>query len=136
MNLAPTKRITSKEISRRNFVQNCVLSASALAAMPILGCRGVIGKSVPANGLASRTLPLDQHWLFGGKLNPEALLPQFNDSAFAKITLPHCATRLSWQNWAWEDWQEVWCYRRHFTLPEQFKGRRVFLEFDGVMVGA
>jgi beta-galactosidase len=79
---------------------------------------------------------LDQDWLFGGKLNPAALSPEFDDSAFEKITLPHCATKLSWQNWEWEAWQKVWCYRRHFTLPEQFKGQRVFLEFDGVMVGA
>jgi len=41
---------------------------------------------------------LDQDWLFGGKLTPESLSPQFDDSAFAKITLPHCATKLSWQN--------------------------------------
>ncbi len=81
-------------------------------------------------------MSLDKDWLFGGRLNPDALAPELDDSSFAKITLPHCATHLSWQNWNWKDWQEVWCYRRHFVLPDEFKGHRVFLDFDGVMVGA
>ncbi len=124
--------LTSPSLSRRDFVRNCVLSASALAALPIVGCC-TGGKT--SSGPSSRTVSLSKNWLFGGKLNPEALAPGFDDSSFEKITLPHCATHLSWQNWDWKDWQDVWCYRRHFTLPENFKSQRVFLDFDGVMVG-
>jgi beta-galactosidase len=122
------------EISRRDFIQTCVASVSAAATLPILGCRSLSSK-VP-QGAASQTLALDQDWLFGGELKPEALMPQFDDTAFARVTLPHCATKLSWQNWSWEEWQKVWCYCRHFSLPQNFKGQRILLEFDGVMVGA
>src|SRR6476660_4017055 len=91
-------------LSRRDFVKRCAISASALVAMPVLAKTG-------GNGPASLTLPLDQDWLFGGKLDPAALSPEFDDTAFRKVTLPHCPTKLSWQNWDFKEWQEVWCYR-------------------------
>ena len=126
-----------QSLSRRKFVQSCVSGVAAVSLAPILGCKSTSGerRSSP-NGPASHVLPLNQDWLFGGKLDPAALLPAFDDSRFSRVTLPHCATKLSWQNWAWEDWQAVWCYRRHFSLPATFKRQRLFLEFDGVMVGA
>ncbi|HVH72871.1 MAG TPA: glycoside hydrolase family 2 TIM barrel-domain containing protein [Candidatus Dormibacteraeota bacterium] len=44
--------------------------------------------------------------------------------------------KLSWQNWDPRAWEDVWNYQRHFALPEEFRGSRVFLHFAGVMVGA
>lgn len=123
-------------ISRRTFVRKSMLSASMLTALPILGCRGMKGQTAASlNGPSSWTMPLNDGWLFGGKLTPEASSPEFDDKGFVPVTLPHCATKLSWQNWDWQGWQEVWCYRRHFVLPEKFKKQRVFLDFEGVMVG-
>lgn len=129
-----TNRIGPSLLSRREFVQTCALGVAALTSAPLLGCRTLAQEKPP--GAASSRISLDRDWLFGGKLEPAALAPGFDDSGFAKITLPHCATKLSWQDWAWEEWQQVFCYRRHFALSENFKGSRVFLEFEGVMVGA
>src|SRR5215831_7779611 len=130
-------QVTLPAVSRRRFVQACAQGAATLALLPMLGCRTSTGKKTLArSGPGSRTMELAQDWLFGGKLDPAALSPTFDDSQFAKVTLPHCATKLSWQNWDWHTWQEVFCYRRHFALPATFKGHRVFLDFDGVMVGA
>jgi beta-galactosidase len=109
----------------------------ALAAAPILACRSAKpGRMAGRTGPASRTVPLDQDWLFGGKFDPAAIAPGFDDTAFSRICLPHSAAKLSWQNWDPAAWQEVWVYRRHFTLPGECKGLRTFLHFDGVMVGA
>ena len=44
--------------------------------------------------------------------------------------------KLSWQKWDPAEWESVWIYRHHFSLPKAAKGERVFLHFDGVMVGA
>lgn len=120
-------------LSRRQFVRDCALGVAALACAP--AAPSTAG-SAPAAGAADRVLLLDSDWLFGGKLTPGALDPGFDDSAFARICLPHVATSLSWRNWPWEEWQDVWCYRRHVSLPDSFRDRRVFLDFDGVMVGA
>lgn len=88
------------------------------------------------SGPASRTLSLDQDWFFGGKLDPAALQPGYNDTGFSRITLPHCVAPLSWEDWNPAQWESVWIYRRHFTVPEKLRGLRTFLHFDRVMAGA
>lgn len=133
-------RVTPKKagtVSRREFVKRGALGAIALAAAPVLGCRSAATRrTAHRTGPASRTIPLDQDWLFGGKLDPAALAPTFNDDAFARVSLPHSVARLSWQNWEPAAWQDIWIYRRLFTLPSECQRLRTFLHFDGVMVGA
>jgi beta-galactosidase len=117
--------------SRREFIRNCSLVAATLASGAILNSRPAKAQAGPPAGPAHFLFPLDQNWLFGGKF--KASLP---DTAFSEITLPHCVTKLSWQNWDPADWADAWIYRRHFSTPAEFKNRRVFLHFDGVMSGA
>lgn len=86
-------------------------------------------------GAAARVLRLDRDWLFGGKMTAGAMDAGYADADFKRITLPHCAAPLSWRNWDPAAWEEVWIYRRHFALPREFDGLRVFLHFDRVMEG-
>jgi beta-galactosidase len=122
-------------LSRRDFVQGCAVGAFALASAPILGCRST-GAFPGRTGPANLTVNLDRDWLFGGKFNPAAHEPGFDDKSFARVTLPHCAANLSWQNWDPVQWADVWIYRRHFDAPAALKNQRLFLEFDAVMTGA
>jgi beta-galactosidase len=135
--MKPTSGKISKHfaISRRKFVQSCTLGTIGLASGSIMGCLTTKKASVQ-NGPANRIIPLDQDWLFGREFNPASLSSHFDDSAFLPVTLPHCVTDLSWQDWHPDAWQHVWGYRRHFTIPKELKGLRIFLQFDGVMVGA
>ena len=93
-------------ITRRRFVRAC---ASASAAM------GVVWRPRPV-----RAQQLSGDWEFEGR----------------PIGLPHCAAKLSWQDWDPAMWAKVWNYRRRFSVPDTFRGRRMFLEFEGVMTGA
>jgi beta-galactosidase len=43
---------------------------------------------------------------------------------------------LSWQNWNPESWEKICTYRRHFSLRQDFTGRRIFVEFEHVMIAA
>lgn len=71
------------------------------------------------------------------KIDPPASAPASDsDGGVARVTLPHCVVPLSWQNWDASSWEGVFLYRRHFSAPEEFSNRRVFLKFDGVMVTA
>ncbi len=110
--------------SRRDFVRTC---SAALLTPRLLSAR----QTGPAHGRIS----LDGDWLFGGQVE-DAAKPPFDDHGFAKITLPHCVARLSWQDWNPSVWEHVWAYQRHFSVPTEFRNSRVFLQFDGVMVGA
>lgn len=124
-------------MSRRSFVQRCAIGTAALASGPILGAREASpGAAGHSSGRATRVQSLAGEWRFGGKFTPGAAAPDFGDAAFAPITLPHAVAPQSWQNWDPAQWQDVWIYRRHFTVPESFRGQRVFLHFEGVMTGA
>lgn len=135
----------SLNLSRRGFIYKCGLGVAAVASTTFFG--GSVSKLLALSRLTARNLnntkfqnlsclfSLNHDWLFGGRFNSEALQVDFNDENFSKVTIPHCVSNLSWQNWQPSDWEDVWIYRRHFKLPESCKGLRIFLNFDGVMVG-
>lgn len=121
--------------SRREFLRTSAVGIATVASSSVLG--GLTWKvfASPKSGLAHYFFLLNQNWLFGGKFNADALKPDFNDKNFSKITLPHSVSKLSWQNWNPAEWEDRWIYRRHFVLPQECKGMRTFLSFEGVMVG-
>jgi beta-galactosidase len=97
--------------SRRDFLQSCLSAGTGLALAP-----RAFGKTGPI----IHELRLDRDWRFGE----------------AAVTLPHCVTPLSWQNWNPASWEKVWTYQRQFDIPPAFRGLRVFLHFEGVMTSA
>src|SRR5579875_3535020 len=101
----------SRDISRRNFLGSCAATAALACAAPVLTY------AASSRGAAQRVFPLNRNWRFGGKFSPAALAPEFDDRGFAAVTLPHCVTPLSWQGWNPDSWQDVWIYRRHFSVP-------------------
>ncbi len=121
--------------SRREFLR----AAAAAAAMRVPVLRSWAaggGAKIAARGRAQGVLPLDADWRFGGKLYDAQLAPEFDDTAFERVTLPHCVAKLGWQKWDPAAWQDVWIYRRRFDVPAQFRELRLFLQFDRVMAAA
>ena len=116
---------------------NClvVLAVAACAAST-----GVSIEGVPAEIPPRVTLNFDDAWSFFKGDTPGAQSPACDDSAWRKLNLPH--------DWSIEGPFEqnalttgaggylpsgaAW-YRKTFTLPPEAKGKRVFIEFDGVM---
>ena len=124
MNLKSPKHL---EVSRRNFLRSCAAGTAVLATGSLWG----LGPNAATRGPARLTFALDHDWLFAGKAANAT-----DESAFTKVTLPHCVSKLSWEGWDPDSWQDVWLYRRHFTASKEFANRRVFVKFDGVMVTA
>jgi beta-galactosidase len=127
-----TTQLSMTAITRRHFAKNCTLGIITLLANPLRTFSSGKVSELSKTGPASAVISLDQNWLF--LANPSSAIA--DDAAYTAVTLPHCVARLSWQNWDPALWQQVWSYRRHFTLPANSKGMRVFLHFDGVMVNA
>src|SRR5579863_5118429 len=124
-----------QDFTRREFIRTSALGTAEVAFGALVKYTGAAetGMSAPS-GPARCLFPLNQNWRFGGKFRAsDVLKPEFDDAAFEKVTLPHCVSKLSWQGWHPAEWQDVWIYRRHFSAPKEFKNRRVFLDFDGVM---
>lgn len=124
------------KISRRTFLRASALGTVAVASASMPGCRDLPFGERRLVGPATRVLRLDRDWRFGGKFTEAATQPQFNDHEFQSITLPHCVTPLSWRNWDPASWEDTWIYRRSLEIPRSFQGLRVFLNFEGVMMGA
>ncbi len=98
---------------------------------------GVVGATSVGTALLGSTPPevngpLDDLWLFG-QFVAGATDPDFDDSRLASITVPHCVTPLSWQDWDPEAWQTLWVYRQHFDAAKELLAGRSFLRFDGVL---
>ncbi|MGH3655409.1 MAG: hypothetical protein ACRDUA_02010, partial [Micromonosporaceae bacterium] len=127
--------------SRRHVLRPGTASVMGAAGLSVLWERPeTTGRNAPlaaTRGPASRITPLRTDWRFGGRYTgSDAVLPDFDDSRYATVALPHTVAELSWRDWEPESWEDVWIYRRHFDLPGGYAGSRVFLDFAGVLTAA
>ena len=78
--------------------------------------------------------PLNRDWWYSGPIADDRPMPPRGDlTGFERVTLPHANIRLPWHGFDEGAFQFVSEYRRSLTVPEALRGRRVFLDFDGIM---
>jgi len=81
-------------------------------------------------------LPMNRNWLYGGKATPGSSRANFDDRKFQRVTLPHTNKVLPWHSLEEKDFQFISIYRRHFRPPAGLRGRRIFVDFAGVMTAS
>jgi beta-galactosidase len=113
----------SRGLDRRAFL----IGSAAMAAA---------AQSGRAPAVTQRIYDFNRRWLFGGKAVAGFAAPGFDDSKWEKVTLPHSNVRLPWHSFDEKEFQYVSAYRRHFHAPPEWRGKRVFLDFQGVMTAA
>ena len=127
-----------RRISRRTVLQVSLIGGAGVAALPLLGLVGNVIRT--AGQPTNLTYSMNTNWLFGGQYMAGSESSFYDDSNFAPISLPHNVTSLSWQNWDYAAWEQVWIYRRHFNgghlVSQHDPGQRILVDFDGVMVNA
>jgi len=135
--------------SRREFLKD-----AGLAGLGISFCgsaAGVFAQPPDAAGISGSTtvssvrqrIPLDANWRFQ-KVDAAAsnemapLRPEFDDQGMEAVGVPHCYNDLdSFQNAvASRTFQGKAWYRKLFHLDKAAEGKKVFLEFQGVNIGA
>ena len=109
-------------IGRRAFILGATVAAAALRAREA--------------GKSGRVFDLNRNWLFGGKTQPGVSQPDFDDSKWERVTLPHTNARLPWHSFEEKDFQFVSAYRRRIRVAPDWKGQRIFLDFGGAMTAA
>ena len=127
-----------RRLSRRRMLQAGLIGGAGVAALPLLTLVGGITRTdKQAVGLA---FSMNTNWLFGGRYTSGSETSSYDDSNFAPVTVPHTVVPLSWKNWNYLAWQQVWIYRRHFSgaglLDPDRPGNRILVDFNGVMVNA
>jgi len=126
------------QMDRRSFL----LTAGALVASA-----GLAEVSGTATALASTlvgeipsygrvVLPINRGWRFRASKVSGAEMLEFNDSGFERVVVPHTNVPLPWHSFDDKDYEFVSTYRRRFKLTPECKGKRVFVDFEGVMTAS
>src|SRR5579863_8195352 len=119
----------SHSLDRRRFLLGTAAAAGLSAQI-------TTKSGAPAVDPHRRSYELNRHWLFGGTVKSGFTAPEFDDSKWEKVTLPHSNAHLPWHSFEEKDFQYVSAYRRHFQAPAGWKGKRVFVHFGGAMTAA
>jgi len=114
----------------------------AASAVVLVVAGGLVPLGLTPNAWAAPYVPqssnrsvlnFNTHWLFAGEVpggNGHAV--SLDESAFVPVTLPYFRTHPHKDFPKGEFEVPVSWYRRHFTLPASYSGRRVSVEFQGV----
>jgi beta-galactosidase len=81
-------------------------------------------------------LPLNRNWRYNKSFVEGGHGRDFDDSAFARVVIPHTNVRLPWHSFDEKSYEFVSLYRRRFKLPPEAKGKHVFVDFEGVMTAS
>ncbi len=76
----------------------------------------------------------NREWLYKTCFTPEDALCTSDTAAFEAVELPHTNKMLPLNCFDEHSYQFVSCYKKIFRLPEEMKNKKVFLDFEGVMI--
>ncbi|MCM1449019.1 MAG: DUF4982 domain-containing protein [Clostridiales bacterium] len=86
---------------------------------------------------ARETYNFNPGWLLSVGDDSDAYKPGYNDNDWEKVTLPHAFNEdEAFKVGIAQLTDTVAWYRKHFKLPASAKGKKVFIEFEGVRQGA
>ncbi len=114
-------------MDRRDFIKATSGLIAGAAALPAHAQDAPPGRIV---------YPLNRNWRFSATPSEAGRASRFDDSAFARVTIPHANIRLPWHGFDEKDFAFVSLYRRRFKLPPGLKGRHVFVDFEGAMTAS
>jgi beta-galactosidase len=114
---------------RREFLKTtgAVVAAATMPAIAVRAESGSEGRTV---------LPINRNWRYHPAKVEGAESPDFDDVKFEKVVIPHTNVSLPWHNFDDKDYEFVSTYRRRFKTPQGVDGKRVFVDFEGVMTAS
>ncbi|MGA9979785.1 MAG: glycoside hydrolase family 2 TIM barrel-domain containing protein [Candidatus Sulfotelmatobacter sp.] len=122
-------------MDRRKFLQQTgtLIAGAALApyALPEGGAQ--TEAATPSGRLI---LPMNRKWRFSRSVVEGGHAKDFDDSGFDRVVIPHTNVRLPWHGFDEKTYEFVSLYRRRFKLPPETRGKRVFVDFEGVMTAS
>ncbi len=115
-------------MDRRDFIKTTgtLMAGAALGARAFAAAKG---KAAPSG----RILPMNRGWRFSSSVPAGGHDPVFDDSALARVVVPHTNKMLPWHNFDDADYEFVSLYRRKFRVPAAAQGKRIFVDFEGAM---
>ena len=116
---------------RRDFIRTTgTLIAGARVAPHALAAAAVEPRS------GRLVLPMNRNWRYSPKFVEGGHDPKFDDSSWERVVVPHTNVRLPWHGFDEKTYAFVSLYRRRFKLPPEARGKRIFVDFEGVMTSS
>ena len=81
-------------------------------------------------------LPINRNWRYSPANTEAAHGKDFDDSGFDQVVIPHTNIKLPWHSFDDKSYEFISIYRRRFKLPQEARGKRVFVDFEGVMTAS
>lgn len=81
-------------------------------------------------------LLLNSDWRYKDNFTESYVAQDYDDAHFQQVNIPHSNVELPYNYFDEKIFQFISCYRKNFILSPENEGRRVFLDFDGVMTYA
>src|ERR1039458_6940580 len=120
-------------MDRRNFLKTTgTLIAGATVAPGLPNGYGETATSASGRMI----LPINRRWRYSSTATPAAREREFDDTGLAQVTLPHANLRVPWHSFDEKSYEFVSVYRRRFRLAAWAHGKRVFVDFEGVMTAS
>src|SRR5271165_2583369 len=129
---SPSKASSRKEhpLIRRDFIKT---AGAALASTALSGSRALTEEQILPGRMI---LSMNRNWRYHPSKVAGAEAVGFDDSKFQRIVIPHTNIELPWHNFDDKDYEFVSTYRRRFKMPQGAVGKRVFVDFEGVMTAS
>ncbi len=118
-------------LDRRDFLK---VGSAAIASASILPNLQAAETAAIESGRL--TLPMNRGWLYAAHPAAGAEARDFSETGFETVVIPHTNIKLPWHSFDDKDYEFISMYRRHFKLPAEAKGNRVFVDFEGVMTAS
>ena len=110
----------------------CLLSIGAAAVPPVAAAADPVGAAaVYVPPPLRQRVDLNAGWRFNRSDVAGAQNPGFNDSSWASVNVPHTWNAQDGQDGGLNYYRGVGWYRRHYTPPASFAGKKVWLQFAG-----
>ena len=118
-------------MDRRDFIRTSATIIAGASLAPL-----ALAESDVANNAGRIILPINRGWRFNPKVVEGGHEKSFDDSGFERVVVPHTNKRLPWHGFDEKEYEFVSLYRRRFKLPKAAQGKRVFVDFEGVMTAS
>lgn len=95
---------------------------------------GLFGLASLLETTARETLPFNSGWLFKKGPFPEDVMKSVSawNTKWSEVEIPHTWNNIDMQQKVNSFYEGVAYYRKNYTFPDEWKGKRLFLRFEGV----
>jgi len=120
-------------MDRRSFLKETGTLIAGAALAPYAIPENSAQSNMPAGRLV---FPMNRKWRYSRSVVEGGHAKDFDDSRFERVVIPHTNIRLPWHGFDEKTYEFVSLYRRRFKLPAEARGKRVFVDFEGVMTAS